>query len=110
MADLKTKTLSRPSHLTVPPSKQQTYRNISLKTSLDDAMYTGDDHHYLGVGLSAITIIKVNQELAQIDDFKSILDFGSGAGRVTRWLRAAYPAAQITTADLRQPDLDFCVH
>jgi CheY-like chemotaxis protein len=56
-----------------------------------------------------LSIIQANQELAQVPDFKSILDFGSGAGRVTRWFRAAYPNAQITTADLRERDLDLCV-
>jgi trans-aconitate methyltransferase len=37
-----------------------------------------------------------------------ILDFGCGAGRVTRWLCAAFPEAEISVTDLRETDLEFC--
>lgn len=38
----------------------------------------------------------------------SMLDVGSGAGRVTRWLRAAYPGAALACCDLRAGDAAFC--
>jgi SAM-dependent methyltransferase len=38
----------------------------------------------------------------------AILDFGSGVGRVTRWLRAHWPTTRIAATDLREEDLAFC--
>lgn len=37
------------------------------------------------------------------------MDFGAGAGRVTRWLRAGFPNAEITVSDIRKDDIEFCI-
>jgi SAM-dependent methyltransferase len=63
--------------------------------------------HYFSVGASAIHLIRANLILAKLSSPKSILDFACGAGRVTRWLRAAFPAAEISCADVREIDLAF---
>ena len=47
-------------------------------------------------------------QLADAPDPNRILDFGAGAGRVTRWIRAAFPQAEIDVCDLRAPDMEFC--
>jgi SAM-dependent methyltransferase len=39
---------------------------------------------------------------------ESILDYGCGYGRVTRWFRAAFPAARIDVTDLDQQAVDWC--
>jgi hypothetical protein len=47
-------------------------------------------------------------QLVDAFDPVTILDFGAGAGRVTRWLRAAFPSAAIDACDLREQDMEFC--
>ena len=84
------------------------YGRMSLQLFKADAMYWHHTAHYLSVGASALNVVRGAQSLAAVADFTSILDFGSGAGRVTRWLRAAYPHASITAADIREEDLRFC--
>jgi len=105
--------ISRPSEIPLPSKFPTTQlkgieQNLSLKLHADDAMYWGDAHHYLSVGASALNIVRSMQMIAELPNFESILDFGAGAGRVTRWLRAAYPEAKITAAEIRQRDLEFC--
>lgn len=72
----------------------------------DEMGYTGRKH-YFSVGSSALTIMLSVLALAGMDSPKTILDFGCGAGRVTRWLRAAFPQATISASDLREDDLEF---
>jgi SAM-dependent methyltransferase len=72
-----------------------------------DGMYSGNDHHYLTCGASALNVISSSVEIAGTTPAK-ILDFGAGAGRVTRWLRAAFPKASIWATDIRKDDLAFC--
>ena len=81
---------------------------IDTTVLADDGMYQDDDEHYLTCGASALNGIMAAQQLAERPEPSAILDFGSGAGRVTRWLRACYPSAAIDCCDLRPADLDFC--
>ena len=87
-------------------------RPFLSKTCLDlhesDAMYGGNDRHYLSCGASALNVVLSVLHMADRPDPASILDFGSGAGRVTRWLRSAFPLAALDTCDLREQDLQFC--
>ena len=80
---------------------------IDLRLASDDGMGAGDVH-YLLVGASALDAILSAVRLGGGPDPARILDFGSGAGRVTRWLRAAYPTAQLCCCDLRGQDVAFC--
>jgi trans-aconitate methyltransferase len=84
------------------------YERVSLRLHSDDAMYQDNTSHYLSVGASALNLIRGVQFIAGIPDLRRILDFGSGAGRVTRWLHAAYPGAALEVADVRAGDLEFC--
>lgn len=69
-------------------------------------MYQGNLDHYFSVGSSALNNIKSAVAVAEIDPH-CILDFGCGAGRVTRWIAAAFPQAKIEGCDIRQADLEF---
>jgi SAM-dependent methyltransferase len=84
------------------------YGRVILELHDDDAMYAGNDRHYLECGASALQVILAALQLAGQTTPGHILDFGAGAGRVTRWLRAKFPSASIDATDLRAPDLDFC--
>ena len=81
---------------------------VSLELAAHDKMFTGDHHHYLSCGASALNTILAAQMLGCLDPPATILDFGAGAGRVTRWLRAAFPQAAIAACDLRAQDMAFC--
>jgi methylase of polypeptide subunit release factors len=72
---------------------------VSLNLSEDDHMYKGNDSHYLSVGASALSVIESARGLAFAHQVDNILDFGIGAGRVARWLRAVFPQAQIEGSD-----------
>ena len=80
---------------------------VSLNVADHDRMFAGDGAHYLRCGASALTVLHMATVLAGIRP-AAILDFGSGAGRVTRWMRAHWPAARIAATDLREEDLAFC--
>ena len=81
---------------------------LNLRLSPEDAMYDNNDAHYLGVGESALNVIEAARALARAPSPGAILDFGAGAGRVTRWLRAAFPEAHISACDVRPQDVQFC--
>jgi hypothetical protein len=72
-----------------------------------DAMFAGNLKHYLSCGRSALTVIAAAIELAGLPPPVSVLDFGAGAGRVTRWLSAAFGSARISACDLRPQDMEF---
>ena len=84
------------------------YDRVSLELYSDDAMYAGNDRHYLECGASALQVVLAALQLGHDTTPSSVLDFGSGAGRVTRWLRAGFPSACIDATDIRLADLDFC--
>jgi SAM-dependent methyltransferase len=100
-------TLERGFRDQIPISLIAIYDSVSHRIADEDGMYHGNAAHYLACGASAMNAISVAIALAHKQP-TSFLDFGSGAGRVTRWLRAAYPDAHISATDLRPSDLDFC--
>jgi trans-aconitate methyltransferase len=108
MAATRPPQLEKPAALRPSYIDNGAYQRISLRLSRDDTMYWDNAWHYLSVGASALNAVRGVQSIAAIPDFERILDFGSGAGRVTRWLRAAYPAAALTVAEVRPGDLQFC--
>ncbi len=63
------------------------YDRVNLELYSGDAMYAGNDRHYLECGASALQVVLAALQLGRHTTPGSILDFGSGAGRVTRWLR-----------------------
>ena len=72
----------------------------------EDHMYIRDTpEHYFGVGRSAIQCIAAMMLIADARWPSSVLDFASGSGRVTRWLRAVFPDAILTVSDIRVPAL-----
>ena len=71
------------------------YDRVNLELYSGDAMYAGNDRHYLECGASALQVVLAALQLGRCRTPGNILDFGSGAGRVTRWLRAGFPSACI---------------
>ncbi len=87
-----------------------------LKDSVDWALMPGDHmfdknpKHYEEVGASAIRVISAALLMANSESPLSILDFACGSGRITRWLRAAFPSASIDVADIRDDGVEFCAN
>jgi SAM-dependent methyltransferase len=76
--------------------------------SPDDTMFTGDEDHYWGSGLSALQSVKVALLTAGRTDVGRILDLPCGYGRVMRYLRGGFPDAEIVACDLKRGGVDFC--
>jgi SAM-dependent methyltransferase len=93
--------------LNLPEIVQPYTASLNTDISENDAMYFGNRHHYFSCGASALTCILHCLGMSGIEKPKIILDFGCGAGRVTRWLRAAFPEAIIHACDIREQDLEF---
>jgi SAM-dependent methyltransferase len=93
--------------LNLPEILQSCFAYLNTDISANDAMHDGNRCHYFSCGASALTCILHSLGLSKIEKPNKILDFGCGAGRVTRWLRAAFPEVIIHACDIREQDLDF---
>jgi SAM-dependent methyltransferase len=80
---------------------------VDKTLSPDDGMFQGNIEHYLSCGESALRVILAAISLAGVETPKQILDFGAGAGRVTRWLKVAFPDSKIHACDIRDQDMMF---
>jgi SAM-dependent methyltransferase len=80
-----------------------------VEISPRDEMFSGSLDHYFTVGRSALSLIRHALGVAATPTPKRILDLPCGHGRVLRFLRAAYPKAEICAADLDDDAVEFCV-
>jgi trans-aconitate methyltransferase len=88
--------------------------NALAKETVDWTLFAGDQMlrpgshlHYRDVGESATRCIYGALLMANVDSPGSILDFGSGSGRVTRWLRACFPDADLSASEIIDESLEF---
>jgi len=66
--------------------------------------------HYMYGGRSALKCIIDALLAADVGLPKSVLDFPSAHGRVTRFLRIAFPESELWAGDLNVAGVDFCAH
>ena len=86
-------------------------RGVDQTRNPDDKENARDDwrdRHYMAVGYDAMRIIVDALCSNDRPPPRSILDFPSGSGRVTRHLRAMFPTARIGACDLYEYHVDFC--
>ena len=69
-----------------------------------DNMFKGNYAHYFQVGYSAVKII---QKIIKNKKILSILDYGSGYGRVTRFIKSSFYQAEVTCSDIDLKALKF---
>jgi SAM-dependent methyltransferase len=82
---------------------------VSGLISEDDGMFAGQNFsHYWSVGLEVAEIVYNNARKDLNDPGVAILDFASGFGRGTRFLRAFFPEARLYTSDLLESANSFC--
>jgi SAM-dependent methyltransferase len=82
-------------------------RDFVAEISPDDRMNT-HAVPYFPAGQAAVRSVRLAMLEAGRHGFESILDFGSGFGRVLRMLKAAFPEARLTATDMRRDAVDFC--
>ena len=86
------------------------FTTVSCRVHPDDCLYAiASPEEYFKAGVSAVRCIE--QVLEQSDNhnpIRTILDFASGYGRVARFLRSRFPAADITVCDIDGAAVDFC--
>jgi SAM-dependent methyltransferase len=84
--------------------------DIVRTISPNDQMVDGNEDHYFAAGQSALDCINIALQAAQkpASDVRRILDLPCGHGRVLRYLRVAFPKAEITACDLIRDGVDFC--
>jgi len=83
---------------------------VDRRISPSDGMLCGNEEHYFSVGRSGLINIQRALGVSRDDSTQptKILDFPCGHGRVLRYLRAAFPLAEIVACDLLRDGVDFC--
>jgi len=83
-----------------------------LEIAPNDEMLHGNVDHYFDVGASAMHCIEAALKTARRDPstVHAVLDLPCGHGRVLRFLRKAFPNAQLTACDLNRSGVEFCAH
>lgn len=81
---------------------------VIQEISESDGMHRALPDLYFTAGREALRSIRLAMLAAKITDASKILDFASGAGRVMRYLKAAFPDAELTACDVLEEDLAFC--
>jgi SAM-dependent methyltransferase len=81
--------------------------NVNTTIYPEDLMFAGNLDHYLSCGRSALRILRAAVKLANVPAPRTILDFGAGAGRVTRWLTASFRDSSVRACDIRANDVAF---
>jgi SAM-dependent methyltransferase len=94
------------SEFALPPDTRMYSPEVSQVIVAGDQMFNGDRNQYFYCGASALNCIMGALRLAVVKP-RRILDYGCGAGRVTRWLRPAFADAEIHACEIRDTDLTF---
>jgi SAM-dependent methyltransferase len=93
----------------LPGTKELPSRLCLAVSELDIMILKTSPEHYLGVGASALqAILSGVPELLNTAP-RRILDFGSGYGRVARFLSAQWPEAELRVCDVDFPGIAFCM-
>jgi SAM-dependent methyltransferase len=81
---------------------------IIEEISRADGMYSYAPHLYAVAGRQGLRSIRLAMLAAELESPRTILDFACGAGRVLRYLTAAFPDAAFTACDVRPEHVEFC--
>ena len=83
---------------------------VSRAIAPSDEMHTDNPTHYFDVGASALHCLEAALFTTRRNrsSLRRILDLPCGHGRVMRFLRRAFPAAELTACDLNRDGVDFC--
>lgn len=99
--------ISAAAPLTIAGAREQALPFVSRRIGAVDGWLAENPAHYFSTGASALELAAAAARLVELEP-RRILDFGSGGGRVTRWLRALWPDAQVFACDADPAALSFC--
>lgn len=102
------RTIEKPSALKGVAYNDDVYALVSDRLAQSDNMHMSTAERYFIVGASALNAIQGAMQVAGSPEPQSILDYGCGGGRVMRWMRAAFPNADIVASDLIRENMQFC--
>lgn len=85
-------------------------REIDTRMSPTDTMARPPTtpEQYMASGRFAVDAILQAMVAANVSHIDSVLDMGSGHGRVLRHLAALFPNAELTACDIDVPGIEFC--
>jgi hypothetical protein len=114
--DLAWSTTSEATSIDLIARYHRAMRNTDESISSSDEMWNGLGKenleyarlHYMYGGRSALKCIIDALITADVGLPKAILDFPSAHGRVTRFLRNAFPESEVWAGDLNADGVDFC--
>lgn len=91
-------------------SRPDPLAGVCREIASDDGMFTGNLEHYYDVGESALRSIEAALVASRRprSTIGRILDLPCGHGRVMRFLRHAFPQAELVACDLDRSGVDFC--
>ncbi|MBI2515468.1 MAG: class I SAM-dependent methyltransferase [Opitutae bacterium] len=86
------------------------FAGVSREISPRDEMFNGNETHYFDAGESALHCIETALAAARRprSTVRRILDLPCGHGRVLRFLKKAFPDAELVACDLNRDGVDFC--
>jgi len=73
-----------------------------------DPMYDYAPELYWEAGRTALQCVRAALRDARAEPPRAVLDYACGYGRIMRWLRAAFPSADLTACDLYETMVGFC--
>ena len=73
-----------------------------------DPMYDYAPELYWEAGRTALQCVRAALRDARAEPPRTVLDYACGYGRVMRWLRAAFPSAELTACDVYEAMVRFC--
>lgn len=92
------------------PRQPNRLAGVLTEISPQDEMHRANPEHYYDVGESARRVIE--HALSSVhrppETVHRILDLPCGHGRVLRFLRAAFPQAELSACDLNRDGVEFC--
>ena len=74
----------------------------------DDEMYNTGKEWYFSVGFDGLRAILNVLQIGNVRSIGNILDLPCGHGRVGRYLRSAFPDAEMTFCDVNRSGVDYC--
>jgi len=91
-------------------SRPDPFRGVMRDIAPGDGMFIGNEDHYFNVGESALHAVESALHTARRrkSTIRRILDLPCGHGRVLRFLRNAFPDAQLTACDLNCDGVEYC--
>lgn len=91
-------------------ARRDPMQGVSREIAPDDEMFGGNEDHYFEVGASALHNIEVALHAADrhVSTITRVLDLPCGHGRALRFLKKAFPHAELVACDLNRSGVDFC--